>query len=55
MGLWVEDMMALEEVGTRMAQRQKCGALPRDHPCYGAAPTEGQRSLVNDQEGLGAK
>ena len=23
--------------------------------CYGAAPTEGQRSLVNDQEGLGVK
>jgi len=23
--------------------------------CYGAAPTEGQRSLGNDQEGLGAK
>ncbi len=23
--------------------------------CYGAAPTKGQRSLVNDQEGLGAK
>ena len=21
--------------------------------CYGAAPTQGQRSLVNDQEGLG--
>ncbi len=22
--------------------------------CYGAAPTQGQRSLVNDQEGLGS-
>ena len=23
--------------------------------CYGAAPTEGQRALVNDQEGLGVR
>ncbi len=23
--------------------------------CYGAAPTQGQRSLVNDQRGLGTK
>jgi len=25
-----------------------------DSQCYGAAPTQGQRSLVNDQGGLGA-
>src|SRR6267154_861410 len=29
--------------------------LLRMEDCYGAAPTEGQRSLVNDREGLGSK
>ncbi len=48
-----------------LIESHKPGLLVLDKPlvllvaqrdkCYGAAPTQGQRSLVNDQGGLGAK